>query len=131
MSNAANSAKTRWNAANYSQVKAFVDPKTAAAFKDACAGAGISMASALSRFMSEYGGEPNRNGAKRHIDCSTRKKRRIIVERACLELEQVMTAEESFVGNAPENLRGAPIYEAAEQDISALEMVIEQLREIY
>jgi hypothetical protein len=54
LSKAANQAKTKWNSENYTQVKAYVAPEIASAFKAACAAAGVSMNSKLSQFMADY-----------------------------------------------------------------------------
>ena len=56
MGKAANKAKTKWNALHYQQVKAFVLPEIAISFKAACAASNASMASILSRLMTEYSG---------------------------------------------------------------------------
>ena len=59
------------------------------------------------------------------------KKRRITVRAVTELLEQVRDAEQRFIDNAPENLQSAPIYENAEQYVSMLDNVIDQLGEIY
>ena len=135
MSKAANRAKTKWNSSHYAQIKASVHPELAASFKAACAAAGVSMASALSSMMAEYAAVAVENqyiGKKTEADpVSTMKKRRIAVRTVTRLLEQVLDAEGRFIGNAPSNLQSAPIYELAEQYVSVLENVIEQLDEIY
>ena len=136
MPNAATRAKARWNAARYVQVKVSVRPEIAEAFKAACAGADVSMAGELSRFMAEYAAVTiARQAANTKTEgadsVSTMKKRRKTVRAVARLLEQVRDAEERFIGNAPENLRSAPIYENAEQYASVLDDVIERLGEIY
>ena len=136
MSKASNRAKTKWNASHYTPIKVSACPEVAAAFKAACAAAGASMASVLSRLMAEYAAVTATNqetGIKMAVvdPASTMKKRRKTVRAVAGLLEQVRDAEERFVSNAPENLQGAPIYEAAEQYVSVLDDVIEQLGEIY
>jgi hypothetical protein len=137
LSKASNKAKTKWNASHYAQIKVSVRPEVASAFKAACDAAGISMASALSAMMTEYAGVADTN---QDIDrkttsavdpVSTMNKRRKTARAVTHLLEQVRDAEERFIGNAPENLKSAPIYEIAEQYVSVLEDVIEQLGEIY
>ena len=136
MSNATTRAKARWNAANYVQIKVSVRPEIAAAFKAACAAADASMAGELSRFMAEYAEMKAADQAvgikiENVESVSTTKKRRKTVCAVTRLLEQVRDAEELFIGNAPENLRSAPIYANAEQYVSVLDDVIEQLGEIY
>jgi len=136
LSSAATRAKARWNAANYVQLKVSVYPEIAAAFKAACAAAGVSMAGELSRFMAEYaaGEATNKTATSRAAgtdSASTMKKRRKAVRDVTEVLEQVRDAEERFIGNAPENLQSAPVYESAEQYVAVLGDVIDQLGAIY
>lgn len=136
MPNSATKAKIRWNSANYVQLKVSVYPEIADAFKAACAAAGVSMAGELSRFMAEYAAVAVTNravgiSADGADSVSTMKKRRKTVRAVTRILEQVRDAEERFIDNAPENLQSAPIYENAEQSVSVLNEVIEQLGEIY
>ena len=117
-------------------VKVSARPEVAAAFKSACAAAGASMASVLSQLMVEYAaGTTTNQGAVTKTavadPASTMKKRRKTVRAVAGLLEQVRDAEERFVSNAPENLQGAPIYEAAEQYVSVLDDVIALLGDIY
>jgi len=107
------------------QVKVSVVPEVAAAFKKACASANISMAAELSRFMANYASGSVKHKAAQ--DFSTRRKRRIIIKRILVELEQIRVAEERFIDNAPENLQDAPIYETAGEYISILDETIELL----
>ena len=136
MPNIASKAKARWNAANYAQVKVSVRPDIADAFKAACAAAGISMAGELSRFMAEYAvmttpAKTVSMKTKETDSVSTMKKRRNTVRAVKALLEQVKDAEEQFIGNAPENLQNAPIYEKAGEYVEVLENIIEQLGDIY
>jgi hypothetical protein len=136
MTNAATRAKARWNAANYVQIKVSVRPNIADAFKTTCAANGVSIAGALSQFMAGYAAAAATNkafGTKTEAadSVSTMKKRRKAVRSVAALLEQVRDAEERFIANAPENLQCAPIYETAEQYVSVLDDVIEQLGEIY
>ena len=136
MPNAATRAKARWNAANYVQIKASVRPEIAAAFKAACAAAGVSMAGALSRLMAEYAaveaaGQAAGMKTGDADSVSTMKKRRNTVRAVTMLLEQVRDAEELFIGNAPDNLQSAPVYASAGEYVSVLDDVIEQLGGIY
>lgn len=104
------------------QVKVSVPADKASAFKCACAAANVSMASVIAHFMADYANcKPKPNAAP---DCSTRRKRRATVKRILFELEQLKAAEERLVCNAPENLKDAPVYESADEYISALEEAI-------
>ena len=136
MPNAATKAKARWNAANYVQIRVSVRPDVAGAFKAACAAAGVSMACELSQFMAEYAAvtAANKSASMKTEGAdplSTMKKRRKTIRAVTELLEQVRDAEGRFIDNAPENLQSAPIYETAEQYVSVLDDVIEQLRGIY
>jgi DNA gyrase/topoisomerase IV subunit B len=125
--------KARWNAANYAQVKVSVRPDIADAFKAACTAAGISMAGELSRVMAEYAAmtppiKTVHMKTEELDSVSTMKKRQNTVRTMTALLEQVKDAEEQFVGNAPENLQSAPIYEKSGEYVDeALENIIEQL----
>jgi len=131
MASAATQAKKRWNAGHYAQVKVSVAPELASSFKAACAAENISMASKLSMFMADYSGTAFRKDTDRPADYSTRNKRRAAVKRILQELALIKDAEECFIGNAPENLQGAPVYEAAEQYVSMLDEAAELLGSIY
>jgi hypothetical protein len=107
------------------QVKVSVAPGIAAAFKDACASSGDSMASVLTRFMVGFSNcNPKPRAAP---EFSTRRERRRVVRRIILELEQIKAAKERLVGNAPENLQDAPVYETAGEYIDALDEAIAAL----
>ena len=129
MGSAANQAKMRWNAKNYTQVKVAVDPGTASAFKAACEKAERSMASVLSAFMAEYcaliEGKPTAD------PLSTRRKRRDAVKGLAVRMGQIRDAEERSKENIPENLRGAGAYEAAEDSIGIMEDVIDLMESVY
>jgi hypothetical protein len=114
----------------YAQVKISVAPELASSFKTACTSANVSMAGKLSQFMAEFGGVVRQSAATPPPDYSTRRKRRTAVGRIIRELEQIRTAEENLVRNAPPNLQDAPVYETAGEYISVLEEAIGQLREM-
>ena len=130
MSKAANRAKTKWNAANYVQVKIHADPAIATVFKATCQKSGVSMAYALTQFMVEYNGARRRETAVVD-DVSTRGKRRKIVTSLAQRLENVRDAEETYMSNIPENLQGSSRYHDAQQSVETLDEVIELLGEIY
>jgi hypothetical protein len=131
LSKASNSAKVKWNAANYAQVKAFINPELAASFKATCANAGVSMASVLSQLMAEYCAAPISKKTTVTNPVSTKKKRRNTVRALIHQLEQVRDAEEQAKENIPENLRGAGIFDASEESVSLLEEAIEILEGVY
>ena len=107
------------------QVKVSVAPQIAAAFKGACAAANVSMAAELTRFMANYSNSMANN--RDAPGYTTRRKRRTVIKRIIMQLEQLKAAEEYFLDNAPENLQGAPIYETADEYISIFDDVIGQL----
>jgi hypothetical protein len=131
---AANRAKSRWNAANYVQVKANVQPGIATAFKTACATAGVSMAGELARFMTEYATlaevpKPAKRAASPGV--LTKKKRSDAVSELICKLVQVREAEEEAMENTPENLRGSANFEASEERIPLMDEAIEILGSLY
>ena len=132
MSSAANTAKTKWNAEHYKQLKISVSPETAAAFKLACEEAGVSMAGELSQFMSEYCAvAKDRKPAAPEDDLSARRKRRAAVAAMARKLGQVQEAEMRSHDNVPENLRGSSDYEAIEESLERMDEAIEALEAIY
>lgn len=129
MANAATQAKKRWNAEHYTQVKVSVDPDVASAFKKACAASNISMAGKLTRFMAEYGNTGQK--LKPCPDYSTRRRRRAAVYSIARQMEQIMSAEEQYRDNIPENLQGSVVFEKADECVSLLEEVIELMSAVY
>ena len=114
--------------AKLTQVKISVDTKIAVSFKQACAADNVSMASKLTCFMADYS-----NSLMKSRDApgyTTRRKRRAVIKRIIADLEQLKSAEERLIDNAPENLQDAPIYETADEYVSIFEDVIDQLREM-
>lgn len=131
MGKAANRAKTKWNATNYTQVKVSVDPGIASAFKAACETAGVSMAGKVSQFMAGYGTAAVKRKPASSGDTSTRRKRRGAVAEIIARMKDIRDAEAFSHGNVPENLTGADAYETTEDIISAIEEAIELLESIY
>jgi hypothetical protein len=114
----------------YQQLKVSVDPVLAAAFKETCAKAGISMAKELTQFMRAKVSQPKtETSANQHLD--TRAKRRRAAQRLTNELAMIRDREEVYMENIPENLHGGQAFEAAEQTIQALEDAICLLEEAY
>ena len=135
MPNAATRAKAKWNSANYTAIKVSVRPEIAAAFKDACANAGVSMAGEISRFMAEYAAAPvtHKTSAKAAtVDLvSTKKKRGKTVRSLVATLWQVRDAEEQAMENTPESLRGTENYEASEERVSSMDEALAILEDLY
>ena len=131
MSKATNRAKAKWNAANYTQVKVSADPATAADFKAACAKAGRSMADVLSEFMAHYSGSAKERRPSPADDMSTRRKRRRLLISFARWMEKLRDAEEDYLSNIPENLRGSVRYDNAEHSVNVMDEVIGLLGDIY
>ena len=137
-------SKQRWNSAHYTQVKVSINPEVAAAFKSACAAAGCSMASVLQAFMADYS-QPcleNRHvvlpSTKKRIkeqtsknSFATRKQRRAAINAIRIQMEQLVSAEENFCNNVPENLHGSKWHEAAESSIALINEILGLMDEIY
>ena len=132
LSKAANKAKTKWNADNYTQVKAYVDPGIASAFKAACATAGVSMNSELTRFMADYCNAQTSGKAAAPTDpLSTKRKRRKKHEELLRQYIQLRDAQEQANDNVHENFRNTENFEASEECVRILDEVIEMLEDVY
>jgi hypothetical protein len=107
------------------QVKIVVDEGVANRFKQTCAASDTSMAQVITNFMMGY---TNTTKAKRTIvDYTTRKKRRIVVDRIIRQLEEIKLAEELGRDNTPVNLQGTENYERTEELIEILDEAIDIL----
>jgi hypothetical protein len=122
--------KDNWNRDHYTQVKVSVRPEVAAAFKSSCANAGTSMASEIGSFMALRVGTDN-TASDLLPSVQIRKQRRAEVDYLSSRLRRVLEAEESYRDNIPENLRGASVYDTAENIIEMLGEVLSALEEIY
>jgi hypothetical protein len=125
-----NESKQRWNASRYVQVKVSVEPELATAFKAKCESEGVSMASEISRFMSQ------KTGVSRSVrpvkdPYATRPQRRKAFQATLKEIEAFMDAEQGYVDNFPANLRNSERYDAAEHTVSVLEEGLSVLSEAY
>jgi hypothetical protein len=127
--NSATQAKKRWNQRNYTQIKAHIEPELASSFKAACAASGISIASVLTQFMSEYTKSGKKRGAQ--PDYPTRRQRRAALKSCTLQIDAIREAEERSRDNTPENLQGSANYEQADEYVSQLEEVVDLLSNIY
>ena len=133
--NPATQAKKRWNASNYTQVKVSVRPEVAASFKAACIVAGVSMASELSRFMTEYAVILESKKYRKKVavaDYASTKKKRIKTVRGLIDkLENIRDAEEQAMENTPENFRGSDNFEAFEDRLSSMNEALGILEGLY
>ena len=127
MGTTSNESKQRWNQNHYTQVKVSVPHEIAAAFKEKCAAAGVSMASELSNFMRSH----NPKKMVHEIEVTTRQQRRKAIVGVILRVEAIADAEQEYMYNIPINLQNSERYEAAEQAVSALEEALSILHNVY
>jgi pyrroline-5-carboxylate reductase len=125
-----NTKKDQWNKEHYTQVKVSVPPAVAADFKSSCVDKDTSIARVIKSFMIEYAGSV-RNIHSTLPPVSTRRQRKREVGNLIQSLSRVLDAEEHYIDNIPENLRGAPAYEATENIIDMIGDAICSLEEIY
>ena len=128
MGKTSNEAKSRWNAANYTQVKVSVKPEIAEAFKNRCLAGGVSMAGELSRFMS---GETQKPVKSPSPSFDTRQRRRKALAALTRQLQAISDAESAYMDNIPANLQNSQVYESAERAVTALNDALDILREAY
>jgi len=132
MGNAANRAKTKWNAANYTQIKAYIDPDIASAFKAACTAAGASMNSVLSQFMADYCDMHTSQKPAKVIDyVSTNRKRRKKHEELLRQYIQLRDAQECANENVHENFHNTESFEASMERVAKMDEAIEILEGLY
>ena len=125
-----NTTKPKEAGASSKQAKALVDAGAADAFKPACAEAGASMASELSRFMPEYSKAAKKPKLPEY-NVPTRRNRRNRASAMIMQMERIRDAEQGYYENFPENLRASAPYEPSEEGISAMEEAIGLLEAIY
>ena len=110
----------------YAQVKAYVKPEAAAAFKEKCLKENVSVSCRLGGFI--YG-EIKRNHP---IDAvTTRRQRRRAVGVLMTKLGEVMSAEIAYRENIPENLRNSNAYDVSCRTVEVLEEALDLLGEAY
>jgi len=132
LSKAANQAKTKWNYANYAQIKVYVTPEVASAFKAVCAAAGVSMNSRLSQFIADYSNAQTKKKPEKATDyISNNRKRRKRHEELVGELMWLRDAQECANDNVHENFRNTENYEAAVERVAKMDEAIEILGDIY
>ena len=112
----------------YTQLKVFLKPEIAEAFRRKCTSGGASMASVITDLVT-VGGPVRLKGLVINVD--TRQQRRKAIGKIIAEIEAIMTAELQYSESIPENLRGSIRYEAAEEAVSALEEAIDILSGVY
>jgi len=61
----------------------------------------------------------------------TRKRRRAAIKAIAARLDEVLTAEECYRDNVPENLEGSKWHEASEDSISVMQDIIDLMSDIY
>ena len=101
----------------YRQIKLSLGPETEAAFRMKCKAEGISMAQAISDLVS---GQAAKNAKAVGTGTETRQKRRKALKRLVAMIGEVMDAEQRYIDNFPENLKGSTPYETAEETVSVL-----------
>jgi len=129
MGKTSNIAKQQWNSAHYTQIKAYVKPETASAFKAACAASGTSIASELSAFMEEFA-SPLHAGLP-HINVKTLGDRRKAMCLVIKLLTEIRDAEEAYVDNTPENFQNSPRFEMAEERLERLTETLESAEGVF
>jgi len=107
------------------QLKISVSQELATVFKTACNNAKVSMAGAISEFMSKYSKHTLGNSIKNSY--KTKRQRRNAVKNILKELEAIREMQEVCKENIPENLQNSENYEIADEWIEALEECIEVL----
>ena len=119
--------------AKYKQLKVSLNPEIVSAFKNACAAAGVSMASEMSSFMSYRTGilkaSADKEIKKNSLDA--RGKRRHQVKLIIDRLEAIKSYEEAYQNNIPDNLQSGQAFENSGQSIELLEQAIDLLLEAY
>jgi hypothetical protein len=130
MGNTSNAAKQKWCKENRTQVKVAVSPEIAAKFKAKCQKDGISMASALSHFMSgqSHKGPPGKIG---ELAVATRPQRRKAAAVLIRQLEKILDAENAYIDNMPPGIDGSIRRDAADETSAALAEALDLLNEAY
>jgi hypothetical protein len=112
------------------QVKIYVEPELAKAFKSLCAKGGTSVTAELTGYMRKrtHLKEPTA-ATGNHTD--RRWQRKVFVRRIISELEKLRNAKQSYRGSISENLGESPLAEAADEAITHLAEAIEALLNAY
>jgi len=112
----------------YTQVKVSVDSHIAAAFKASCLKSDVSMTSVLSQYMSKYSDVSCKSGSAGAL--STKRQRRAAIGKVILQLENILSSEESYRDRIPDNLQSSSVFDSAELWVSVLEETIESLNSL-
>ena len=113
-------------AGGYIQIKAYVSPETAAAFREKCLRENVSVSGGLNEFIN---GEV---GKRSPVDAvETRGRRRNAVGILMAKLGAVISAETAYRENIPENPGNSRVYEASEQTVEILEEALGLLGDAY
>ena len=132
MGTSATKSKQRWNSSHYAQVKAYVDPEIASAFKAACAASGVSMNGALSQFMSDYCKMQKSAKELKAADfLSSKGKRRKKHEELLRQYMQLRDAQERANDNVPDNFQDTERFEASLESVRIMDEAIEMLEDAY
>ena len=130
MPKSSNSAKTKWNAANYTQIKAYINPELASKFKSICKAAGVSVNSVLTQFIANHCAEQTHKKVTAD-PLSTKKKRRNKLHHLIDELKQIRDTQQNANDNVPDNFRDSEAFEVSEESVEKLDEAIEILEGIY
>jgi hypothetical protein len=130
MGKTSSQAKQQWNDRNYVQIKISVAPGIAAAFKDKCAGSGVSVTSELIRLM---GAQPTGTRIQKPTAdmYRTRRLRRNGMELLIAHIEAIRDAEQDYLDAIPINLETSPMHVAAEETISTLDDALNNLYDAF
>jgi hypothetical protein len=123
-------SRQSWNGENFAQVKVYVKPEVAAAFKSKCLSDGVSMASRIGSLMAEDTGKRTLKNVPADA-VLTRAQRRKAVKSIILLLDKILVMETHYMDSIPENLKNSIMHERAEEAIAALEGALDLLNEAY
>jgi hypothetical protein len=112
------------------QVKIYAEEESVEKFKSLCEKSGTSVTAELSSYMRKRTQlkEPATKGGNR---IEKRWQRKAAVRRIVSLLLKIRDAEESYLESIPENLRGGPMAEAADEAVDRLDEAIGALEEAY
>ena len=88
------------------------------------------MAGTLSAFMLKYAGQPGER-SELPVNVKTLKDRRETAAFVHNIIAALLDAEEKYIGNVPDNLRSSTRYEMAEERVSKLQAVLDEMDEVY
>jgi len=125
-------AKDRWNASHYKQMKFSLSPTIAKEFKSTCEEQDLSMASVIGKFMCEFSKIDYTANKKPKSDKTvTRKQRRKEMCTIISMVTAILTAEKESLNKTPDNFRNTETYEESERIVDALGDALESLEDVY